>query len=74
MGGYLNIIQIILAIFLLVLILLQSKGSGLNSSAANDSNKIFSSRRGFELRLFQFTIVFAVIFMLVALTNSLAPQ
>ncbi|MEI7556303.1 preprotein translocase subunit SecG [Candidatus Chlorohelix sp.] len=74
MGGFLNVIQLILAIFIVVLILLQSKGSGINSSAAADSSKIFSSRRGFELRLFQFTIVFSIIFALVALSNSLIKQ
>ncbi len=74
MGGFLNVVQIILAIFLIVLVLLQSKGSGINSSAAADSNKIFSSRRGFELRLFQFTIGFTVVFLIVALVNSLIAQ
>ena len=74
MGGWFNIVQLILAIFLIVLILLQSKGSGINSSAAADSSKIFSSRRGFELRLFQFTIVFAAIFIVLSLVNSLLPQ
>ena len=74
MGGFLNVIQLILAIFIVVLILLQARTSGMNSSSASDSSKIFSSRRGFELRLFQFTIIFAVLFALVALTNSLVKQ
>ncbi|NWJ47548.1 MAG: preprotein translocase subunit SecG [Chloroflexi bacterium] len=74
MGGFLNVIQLILAIFIIVLILLQSKGSGITSSSAADSSKIFSSRRGFELRLFQFTILFSIIFALVALSNSLIKQ
>jgi protein translocase SecG subunit len=74
LGGFLNVIQLVLAIFLVILILLQSKGSGINSSASADSSKIFSSRRGFELRLFQFTIVFAIIFVIISLVNSLQKQ
>jgi preprotein translocase subunit SecG len=65
------IIEIILAAFLLVLILLQAKGSSFSGAMGGDANSIFRSRRGFELRLFQFTIIFAVLFVIVALISSI---
>ena len=66
----LNIIQIVLGIFLIGLILLQSKGNSFSGAMGGDNNSIFRTRRGFELRLFQFTIVFAVIFVLISLWAS----
>lgn len=66
----LNVIQIVLGIFLIVLILLQSKGNSFSGAMGGDNNSIFRTRRGFELRLFQFTIVFAVVFVLISLWAS----
>ncbi len=66
----LNIVQIVLGIFLIVLILLQSKGNSFSGAMGGDNNSIFRTRRGFELRLFQFTIVFGVIFIIVSLWAS----
>lgn len=68
--GTLNIIQIVLGIFLIVLILLQSKGNSFSGAMGGDNNSIFRTRRGFELRLFQFTIVFAIIFMVISIWAS----
>jgi preprotein translocase subunit SecG len=73
LSGILSIVQLILAIFLIILILLQAKGSGFSGAAGGDNKSIFSTRRGLELRLFQFTIVFATIFILLSLVNSLVP-
>lgn len=66
----LNIVQIVLAVFLVVLILLQTKGSSFSGAMGGDSNSIFRTRRGFEKRLFQFTIGFAVIFLIICLWAS----
>ena len=66
----LNIIQIVLGIFLIVLILLQSKGNSFSGAMGGDNNSIFRTRRGFELRLFQFTIVFAILFIVISLWAS----
>lgn len=71
MATVFGIIQIVLAIFLIVLILLQSKGSSFSGAMGGDANSIFRSRRGFELRLFQFTLVFAVIFAIVSIIGSI---
>ncbi len=62
----LRIVQVILAIFLSVLILLQSRGTGLGSVFGGDGN-VFQTRRGIELTLFKFTIGVAAAFLLVSL-------
>ncbi len=66
----LNVIQIVLGIFLVILILLQSKGNSFSGAMGGENNSIFRTRRGFELRLFQFTIVFAVLFIVTSLWAS----
>jgi preprotein translocase subunit SecG len=57
---------VILAIFLIVLILMQSRGSGLGSVFGGDSN-VFGTRRGIELTLFKFTIGVSAAFLFVSL-------
>jgi protein translocase SecG subunit len=70
----LNIIQIVLGIFLIILILLQSKGNSFSGAMGGDNNSIFRTRRGFELRLFQFTIAFGILFIIVCIWASFAPR
>ena len=67
----LDIAQIVLAVVLIVIILLQAKGAGFSGLFGGDSSSVYRTRRGLELRMFQFTIVLAVAFFLVALVNSL---
>ncbi|MGH2388805.1 MAG: preprotein translocase subunit SecG [Chloroflexota bacterium] len=62
----LRIVQVILAVFLSVLILLQSRGSGLGSVFGGDGN-VFQTRRGIELTLFKFTIGIAAAFLVASL-------
>ena len=61
MGPYLNIIQILIAILLVVLVLLQARGSGLGSVFGQD-NAVVRTRRGAERVIFQTTIAVAIIF------------
>lgn len=58
-----NIIAIISAVLMIVLILAQSRGSGLGEAFGGDSSFYFS-RRGPELVMHQLTILFAVVFVL----------
>jgi preprotein translocase subunit SecG len=67
----LNIVQMILAIVLSAIILLQTKGSGFTGMFGGDSSSVYRTKRGLELRLFQFTIGLSVVFFLIALINSL---
>lgn len=68
--GTLNLIQIILGIMVIVLILLQSKGNSFSGAMGGDNNSIFRTRRGLELRLFQFTIGFSILFIIVSIWAS----
>ena len=53
--------QDIIGIFLMLAILLQSRGSGLSATFGGDSS-VYRSRRGVERRLWQFTILLAILF------------
>lgn len=65
-----NIVQIILAIVLIGVLLLQAKGTSLGGIFGGDSGQVYRTRRGFERRIFQFTIVLSVVFFVIALINS----
>jgi len=67
----LSIVQILLAIVLIVAVVMQSKGSAGGGIFGGDASAVYHTRRGFERRLFQFTIGLTVTFFLVALVNSL---
>jgi preprotein translocase subunit SecG len=64
------IVQIVLAIVLITVVLMQSKGSSLGGIFGGDASSVYRTRRGFEKRLFQFTIGLAILFFLVALISS----
>jgi preprotein translocase subunit SecG len=67
---YVNLIQIILSISLIVIILLQAKGSGLGGIFGGDSS-IYKTRRGVEKTLFQATIGLSIAFFAVSLISML---
>lgn len=64
----LNISQAVLAIILMAAVLLQARGTGLGAAFGGDSN-IYRTKRGMEKRLFQATIVVAILFFGVSLAN-----
>ena len=71
----LNIIQLILALVLIMVVLLQTKGSTMGGLfGGGDSSSVYRTRRGFEKRLFQFTIVLSVLFFVIALVNSILSK
>ena len=72
----LNIIQLILAVVLIMVVLLQTKGSTMGGlfGGGGDSSSVYRTRRGFEKRLFQFTIALSVTFFVVALINSILSK
>ena len=55
--------QIVVSFALMASILLQTRGAGLGATFGGDSS-VYRSRRGIEKRLFQFTIVLAVLFII----------
>ena len=58
--------QILVSAALVAAILLQARGTGLSGTFGGDS-AVYRSRRGIERRLWQFTIVLLVLFILFAL-------
>jgi len=63
-----TIIQIIIAIALTAVILLQAKGTGLGSTFGGQS-QMYHSKKGVEKVVFYLTITLAVLFVLVSLIN-----
>ena len=66
MNPFLAIGQILLSAGLIVAILLQARGTGLSGTFGGDS-AVYRSRRGVERRLWQFTILLLVLWVLFAL-------
>jgi preprotein translocase subunit SecG len=60
--------QVLVSIALMASILLQARGAGLGAAFGGDSS-VYRSRRGIEKRLFQFTIVLAVLFIAFSVAN-----
>jgi preprotein translocase subunit SecG len=60
--------QILVTIALMLAILLQARGAGLSGTFGGDS-AVYRSRRGIEKRLFQFTVILSVLFVIFSLAN-----
>ena len=60
--------QILVSIALIAAILLQARGTGLSSTFGGDS-AVYRSRRGVERRLWQFTVVLLVLFVVFSLAS-----
>ena len=66
MQTYLNIAQIVLAVALIVIVLLQVRGGGLGGIFGTPST-VYRTRRGLEKTLFQLTIALVVVFLVNAI-------
>jgi preprotein translocase subunit SecG len=64
---FINIAQILVATILMLVILLQAKGSGIGTALGGGTSSSFRTRRGVEKTLFQLTIVLAVVFLIVSI-------
>jgi preprotein translocase subunit SecG len=60
--------QILVSIALIISILLQARGVGLSGTFGGDS-AVYRSRRGVERRLWQFTIILLVLFVVFSLVS-----
>jgi len=70
---YLNIAQILICLLLVLVILLQTRGTGLAASYSPDSS-IFRTRRGVERTLFQLTIALSVVFVVLAVASVIVVR
>jgi preprotein translocase subunit SecG len=69
---YFQVMQIIVAVFLIVFILLQARGAGLGS-VFGGTGTVFKTRRGIERTLFNMTIIIAILFALLSFFNAAIP-
>ena len=64
----LYVAQIIVAVVLMALVVLQVRTSGMQG---RDSSSIYRTRRGLEKTLYQATVALAIVFLVLALISSL---
>ena len=70
MKSVISLIQIILGILLIVVIIIQQKGSGLGSAFGGDLG-FYRTKRGAEKLLFYATIVLSVVFIALSVIGLL---
>jgi preprotein translocase subunit SecG len=66
-ADFVYVAQILLAILLTVILLLQAKGSGVGTALGGGSGGSFRTRRGVEKQLFNLTIFLSIVFLLVSI-------
>ncbi len=69
MSLYLNLVQIIVSVTLIVIILIQAKGEGVGGMFGGDTG-VARTRRGLERTLFNATIVLSAIFLLISFLSA----
>ncbi len=62
-----DIAQIILSVVVIIIVLTQSRGTGLGSAFGGDSGTIYHTRRGIEKTMFNVTIGIVVAFVVVSI-------
>lgn len=61
---YLNLAQMLISLVLIVVVLLQTRGTDVGAAfGGGSSGSSFRTRRGLEKTLFQLTIVLAIVFV-----------
>jgi preprotein translocase subunit SecG len=68
METYLFLAQIVLAVALILIILLQVRGGGLGG-IFGQADTVYRTRRGVEKTMFQLTVALAILFIIVALVS-----
>lgn len=69
MERILNIALIVTSIALVAAIILQSKGAGLGGLSGTEMGGVFTARRGVEKALFWITVIFSVVFFVLAISS-----
>ena len=67
---FIDLAQIVLAITLVVLVLLQAKGNSASAFFNREAATTYRTRRGVEKTLFQLTIGIAGVFVLLAIVST----
>jgi preprotein translocase subunit SecG len=69
-----NIAQILISAALVLVLVLQAKGSGFGSALGGQTTSVFRTRRGVEKTLFNLTIVLSIVFLVISLLSVRAAQ
>lgn len=72
MESFFQTAQILVSVLLIAIILIQIRGQG--SGFFGSAQASFRTRRGVEKTMFQFTIVLAVVFTLLAIISAIRPS
>jgi len=64
---WLKIIQLVIALALATVILLQNKGAGVSGLFGGSGGNVYSSKRGLEKTLHRVTIILSVLFFIISL-------
>ena len=72
MDSFLQMITLGSAVLMILAILLQQRGASLGAGFGS-SGELYTTRRGLDKNLFEFTIVMSVIFVLSILAGLLLP-
>ena len=68
METYLYVAQIVVAVALILIVLLQVRGGGLGG-IFGQADTVYRTRRGVEKTLFQLTIALAIIFIILSIVS-----
>ncbi|HKG27097.1 MAG TPA: preprotein translocase subunit SecG [Thermomicrobiales bacterium] len=71
MDTAIRLVMIIVSIVLILVILLQTKGSSFSGAFGGDTSSIYRTRRGVEKTLFEFTIATGIVFVILAIISSI---
>ncbi len=74
MATVLYVVQIILALTLIGVILLQVKSATLGSAFGGSDASIYTTRRGLDRVLFNFTIILSVVFLITSILINLVAR
>lgn len=74
MKAFAKTFQVILAILLALLILIQEKGSGLGTLGGGGGGEFYATKRGAEKVIARLTVIVAALFCLNALIFPLLPD
>ena len=69
MKTFFNIALIITSVATVVLVVLQNRGVGMGSIAGSDPGSIFTARRGVEKVIFNLTMVFSILLVILVVLS-----
>ncbi|MBV9786985.1 MAG: preprotein translocase subunit SecG [Chloroflexi bacterium] len=71
---FIDLAQVVLAITLIVLVLLQAKGNSASAFFNREAATTYRTRRGVEKTILQATVAIGIFFCILSLINNLLPK